>query len=525
MDTSQVYGVFDGYVLGDIASPRSALEVLVNLYRLDVFEQRGILVFRSRGRDVVTRIPTRHMVLEEDNPRLTVERAQESDIPAHVRLSHMDPATDFQSAQSEAHRVNGGNLDIQSFNAPIIADDQRMTPILEQWLGERSSNRETIQFGLDWSYSPLRVGDLLSLDVLENTGIYRITGIEEGRHLAITAVATTTQTTVPLGEFAAQPRAVPARPQGKTQVTFLDLPLLPASDENHGNRIAVTKVPNGGGCDVFASPLSSGFRFRQRVDGAATQGVLTSQLPPTAVVSRWHSSAHIHVKLSTGTLSSAAEELVLSGNNALAVEKAGGQFEIVQFRHAALAAPNEYRLEGLLRGQAGTENQAYLKAPSGARIVLINKAVTALELIESEMDVDLNWRIAPVGRGLTDHDTIAVSHTPGLRALQPYSPVHLRAHRHSGGDLSVSWVRRDRKNSDSWSLAEVPMSEEAERYQLTLTQAGAEPLIQQVLEPQANISNATLQAHFGPVPTSLELAVAQISAAVGPGPAATITLT
>ncbi|MEL7273022.1 MAG: glycoside hydrolase TIM-barrel-like domain-containing protein [Pseudomonadota bacterium] len=523
VDTSQVYGVFDGYLLGDVASPRSALEVLVNLYRLDVFERQGTLVFRSRGRDAVIHIPRDHMVFEQEEPVLAVERAQESDIPAQVRLNHMDPGTDFQATQSQAQRINGGNLDIQSFNAPIIAHEHRMAPVVEQWLSERWTNRETVQFALDRSYLHLKVGDVLTLEVLDHAGPFRITSIEEGRHLTITATVTAAATPAPSQQVLEEPRAIPALLSGKATVAFLDLPLLPGSDGEHGNRVALTQVPRGGPHDIFASPSSSGFAFRQRVNAAATQGLLTSQLPPTHVVSRWQPHGQVQIKVTMGNLSSAAEELVLAGNNALAVEKSDGEFEVLQFKHASLIAPQEYRLEGLLRGQAGTEKEAALPAAAGARVVLINKAVAPLEIELGELGRVLNWRVAPIGRALNDPQTASAQFAPGLRGERPYSPVHLRAHRASSGSVHISWTRRDRKNSDSWSLAEVPMSEAQERYRVELTKAGSEPLVLEVLEPHAQLSQSALQNHFGVLPTSLDIAVSQVSAAVGPGPAATIT--
>ena len=47
VDVDGVHGVIEGYILGDVSSPRDALEGLMRLYRISVHEDRGTLVFRS----------------------------------------------------------------------------------------------------------------------------------------------------------------------------------------------------------------------------------------------------------------------------------------------------------------------------------------------------------------------------------------------------------------------------------------------------------------------------------------------
>jgi len=58
--------------------------------------------------------------------------------------------------------------------------------------------------------------------------------------------------------------------------------------------------------------------------------------------------------------------------------------------------------------------------------------------------------------------------------LRPPSPVHLRAVRRSDGDIDIFWVRRSRQGWTWASGSDTPLSEEAERYRLTLSGAGFE---------------------------------------------------
>jgi hypothetical protein len=63
-------------------------------------------------------------------------------------------------------------------------------------------------------------------------------------------------------------------------------------------------------------------------------------------------------------------------------------------------------------------------------------------------------------------------------ALQPPSPVHLRAERQATGDISISWTRRSRSGWTWTSGADTPLGEESEAYELVLSAAGFERRIE-----------------------------------------------
>ena len=56
-DVSEVYGSVDGYLLERTQSAREALQPLMQVYAVDVFESGGVLVFRSRGSPARTNFP------------------------------------------------------------------------------------------------------------------------------------------------------------------------------------------------------------------------------------------------------------------------------------------------------------------------------------------------------------------------------------------------------------------------------------------------------------------------------------
>ena len=63
----------------------------------------------------------------------------------------------------------------------------------------------------------------------------------------------------------------------------------------------------------------------------------------------------------------------------------------------------------------------------------------------------------------------ALTFTPEGRGLKPFAPAQLRLRRQANGDLDLRWTQRSRSlSADSWVLAEVPMVEATESYNLKI---------------------------------------------------------
>jgi len=62
---------------------------------------------------------------------------------------------------------------------------------------------------------------------------------------------------------------------------------------------------------------------------------------------------------------------------------------------AELMSPGRWRLRRLLRGQLGTEDAIGDPLPAGARVVLLDAAVTALPISEADMGLPWTWRVGP----------------------------------------------------------------------------------------------------------------------------------
>ena len=109
--------------------------------------------------------------------------------------------------------------------------------------------------------------------------------------------------------------------------------------------------------------------------------------------------------------------------------------------------------------------------------------------------------------------------TPGPLALQPRSPVSLRARRTAEG-IVISWVRRTRFDGDAWEPLDVPLSEAVESYRVEIRSGAAILRILPAAAPSVLYPAADEIADFGAAQTILDVSVAQESASVGLGIAA-----
>ena len=239
--------------------------------------------------------------------------------------------------------------------------------------------------------------------------------------------------------------------------------------------------------------------------------------------SRFDKSATLRVRLEFGTLSSASDLSLFSGANTAAVEHAPGRWEIIQFREAALVAPATYALSTLIRGQQGTEGLSGSALPAGARFVLLDSALTRLDLAPAEIGLPLNWRFGPSNRdiGAPSYGTV-VHHFAGI-GHRPFAPVHLRGHR-DGDGLHIRWIRRTRIGGDSWDGLEVPLGEASERYEIDVLDGGAVLRTLTASTPSTLYTLADQTADFGAPPGAVAIRICQLSESHGRGSAATAVL-
>jgi hypothetical protein len=211
-----------------------------------------------------------------------------------------------------------------------------------------------------------------------------------------------------------------------------------------------------------------------------------------------------------------SEEELLAGANVAAIGDDELGWEIVQFRDAVLVAANTFRISWLLRGCGGSEPEIAPSRPIGSRFMLLDASIVQLETSLGEIGVEKSWRIGPARRDHGDPTYVERSHVASGIGLRPLSPVHVRGLR-DGSDVVFSWTRRTRIDGDGWELAEVPLGEEHEAYEVEVLSGGVAVRTVAVDEPRFRYAGAEQTSDFGTPPAAFTLRVFQMSAVFGRG--------
>lgn len=521
-DATALTGVVDGFVIDRIMSARDALQALMQAYFFDAVESGGLIRFVHRGRAAAATLTQADVVAMEGRGEAEYEltRAQETELPLAVKLQYIDGSSDYRQGSVESRKLTGASARVSVVNLPVVmgqADAQRMADNLlqEAWTG-----RERARFALPPSRLALDPGDVIEFTGKNSSHRLRIERAGDAGLRQIEAV----QVDAGLVRMVSGPERAPSLPAvnsvGRPVVEFLDLPVLNGAEPGHLLRVAAYADPWPGSVALYKSPATTGYVLDRMIDAAAIMGDSDTAFysGPTG---RWDMGNALRVTLFGGALESRDDLAVLGGANAAAIRNASGAWEIFQFATAELVAANKYKLSRLLRGQLGTERAMGNPVAAGARFVLLNGAVRDTGLTAEQRGLALNWRYGPASRGIDDFTYQTRVVTAQSIGLRPVSPAHVRvAHNPANNDLTLSWVRRTRIGGDSWEQTEVPLAEDAEKYEVDILSGAVVKRTFAVTAPSALYTAAQQIADFGAAPAlPLSVAVYQISTVFGRGSA------
>ncbi len=519
VDAAALEGLIAGYIIANPTSARSALEPLARAYRFTPAEQSGALAFLPSGAQAADILSLADAVADSAEPALRRARADAAEAPLEARVRFYNEARDYQVAAASARQLDAVRRRVLSLTAPLVLDHAEAEAIAIALMSDAAAGAETAELSVPPSRAGWEVGDTLSAPDL-GPGDWRITAVEGAgvRRLTLSRMAEARPPRVsgPIPGVLGEPAAPPARPFG----VVLDVPLLPSESARSGPRAVAAAAPWPGSVVVSAGAQRS---ERGVLDTPADLGALVWDLWP-GPVGRWDEGNVMRVSLSSGELSSASVADVLAGANVIAVAGALGEWEILQFREAALVSAGVYELRGLLRGQAGTQGAMAAPVSAGARVVVLNGASLPVSTQVHERGETLSWRFAPSGGAATGDGVHTVEAAYQGLHLRPLSPVHVRALRDAAG-VRFSWVRRTRIDGDDWSAEDVPLGETDERYRLELLDGGATVWSADTTAPSAMLSAAEEAALFAGAPLgAFSMRVAQLSEAFGAGAARELTV-
>ncbi len=516
-DTSRLTGLVDGYVLDRVMSARAAIQPLELAYFFDSLESGDKIAFRQRGLSGPVALLATDALVETapGADPFHLVRKQETELPAVARLGYLDAERAYQSSAAESRRLATGTTRVANADLPMVLRPAVGQAIAERMLQDAWGARQRAQFRLPDSWLALEPGDVVALQLPGRALELRITALADGLGRGIDALSIQRAIYGATSAVERDATAPGIAAFGRPLTAFLDLPLLRGDESPIAARVAAAQSPWPGGVAVYRSADGIDFRLNTNLAASATMGATTMPLA-SGPVNRWDMASTLTVQLTTGTLGTQSDLAVLAGANAAAVETSPGVWEVLQFANATLVADRTYQLTRLLRGQVGSEAAMASSLAAGALFVLLDANVALLDETLDQIGLAQTWRYGPANRPLGHLSYATRSLTFNGIGRRPYSPSHIRGDR-SAGDLAISWKRRTRIGGDAWEQREVPLSEDAEAYEVDVLNGATVvrtlgSALQSVTYPIAQQA-----ADFGSPPPNVTVKVFQVSASFGRG--------
>jgi len=516
-DVTGLRGVVRGFVQGDAADGRAALQPLMLRHGFDAVERDGVLQFVMRGGTSAAVLEVDDLaVSQEVEGDIELNRLADAELAGRVRLNFVLAENAFDTVAEEAILHDEATFGVAQSETEELLTRGEGRQTVERWLAETRVARDRVKLALLPSQADVGAGDVIEIGSSggqsKSFRVERVTQ-QEGQLLEGARVERQNYEASQMSEDVKMHSGFVA--PVPVQSLLLDVPLMTGEEVPHAPHIVVTGRPWPGSAAVYTSDQDEGYSLNTLIDHAAIVGV-TENVLSRAPGGRWDLGEALQVRLFSGALTSVSIEEVLNGKN-LAFVGSGkpDEWEALQFQSAELVGERRYLVSRRLRGQLGTDAMMPDVWMPDSWFVVMSREVTQLTLNRKKRRYAQHLRVGPTQRPVTDPTYTHHIHAFSGVGLRPYAPVHLAQVKQQGGDLQLSWIRRARLDGDAWDGLETPIAEEAEAY-LVRVRRGTQVLREVQVDQQSWVYSNALQAEDGGV-TGIEIDVAQISSTYGPG--------
>lgn len=450
-DASACTEELQGYVVPGPQSIIQQLEPLLLTFDIATYERDGTLYFIPREDTDVGEITDQDLGAASigSSPAVTdiqFEVPSGLTLPKEVTVEYSDPNLNLQVGAVRERRINTAADNIENVRLPITLDANRARGVAQRVLWRPWAEQQRVTFSLPPRFSVwLKEGDRLKLTFNGEDYVIRVQTLDIGanRVVEVTGVVELDVDTDTLvtDETRVSSLLDQAYRAPTIQLHILNLaPLITDHATVAGYYFAVAASDPAAeylGGTLFDSVDGSQFTQLANFPPETAMGVATTALDDAPTTTEWDETSSVTVELIEGSLTSATDAQVLSGNTNLILI---GD-EILAFRTATLIATRTYTLTGFIRAWRNTEAHSTGHA-IGDRVVLLSGVLEFVSINTTLIDTARVFKA--VGAFGDLNDASAISRTLTGETIKPFGPTAVTSSRNGSGDITISFQRRSR---------------------------------------------------------------------------------
>ena len=511
-DVTALTDSVDGYIITSPMSARAASEPLGRAYFYDSAEINNVLTFVKRGGSSVLTIPQDDLGVGDSiggSELYLHTRRQDSELPSKVVIDYIDTNRSYETGSQIAQRINSPSENVNKQSVAIVMTGSYAKEVAYVLLYDAHVERDKFSLNINNNYIALNPTDIIQFTVGSKTRRVRITGISYGKSIELECVlenASVYVATSIAGESEDDAQTVGLK--GATNLYLLDIPLLRNSDNDSGMYVAVSGYYSGWTGSTLYKSLDSGTSYSPTIS-ALNQSVMgkADTVLATASATIFDRTNSVTVRITSGTLSSSTESLVIQGANYAILGS-----EVIQFVTATDNGDDTYTLSTLLRGRLGSD-WATATHVVNENFSLLQELI--LERVGAIINTERHYKAATFGTALETADSYIKTNT-GVSQM-PLSPKYIAGTRDGSLNLAISWVRRSRYISPP--LWNPPVFEETESYVIEILDGVGGSVVNSYTSSSELYEYTAAQqtTDFGSTQSTVYVKIYQVSATVGNG--------
>lgn len=534
IDVTLLTDTVKGFKTSGHGSIRSAVSVLTAGYNFDMVDSGYQVKCVPRGQSSVMTIDYNDLDARPagTSPGValpsTFEMAKQ--LPRRVDIGFIDEARNYdKNVQPSIERLASTAVNIESFDLALVfgVDEAAQRANYEmdrKWLERRSFG----PFYLPQAYQALEAADVITIPAPEATYELKLTEANQLADGRMQMYGVPNDSTINIQNAVGGQGVL-----GDTTIAYagpsvmhlLDIPLIRDEDNKAGFAGALSGKSSGWPGGVITRSVDSGQTWKsiQSFRSHVTAGVCRDSLPAHDghVIDR-SSTLTVDLYSSAMTISSITEEQMMIGQNYFAYG-VNGRWEIGRFVNATLNADGSRTFDTFARGLKGTEWTTGLHEDGDKFIFLADADAAFIAANVSDIGVDRLYRGVTRGKNIdTAADTIFKY--SGVN-LKPLFCVHLSGFIDGSNNWQFACVPRSRLSDSQWVTGvNPPVGEDSEAYEWDAMNGSDVARTLYSAAPSVQYDSADQVADFGSNQTTITYRVYKMSAIVGRGFVAEITL-